>query len=185
MSETVFASVLKVFQETGPEGIRTDVLAKQAGCKPLVLNNYLKRHRQDGQEIHTLLSSQAPAMLYGRLEWLEAAKAARAVVKAEKTKARERKRSLEKSELAAVRRQKAKAQADAKAKTLAEWKAKAETKEVKVAPKVHAHVGKMPSVQELPHQRVYARHQLVELPPGFVSVLNPAECRPWAKATAP
>jgi len=41
-------------------------------------------------------------------------------------------------------------------------------------------VGPIPAAQVLPSQPVYARHHLAALPPGFVSSLNPAECRPWA-----
>jgi hypothetical protein len=48
-----------------------------------------------------------------------------------------------------------------------------------VVPKA-PHVGSMPCAHVLPSQPVYSRHQLAALPPGFVSVLNPAECRPWA-----
>ena len=168
MSETIFSRVLAVLQATGPAGIRTDELGRMTKAKPLLLNNYLKRHRAAGVEIHTLPGIQCPATLFIRKEWHDAAKAERTAISLARLKARERARSREKSELAAIRRAKAEAEAAAK--------------KVAAKPKIvpTKHVGPLPPAHVLPHSPVYSRHQLAELPPGFLSPLNPAECRPWA-----
>lgn len=183
MSDTLYSRVLAVLRASGPQGIRTDALAHATGCKPLVLNNYIKRHRADGVEIHTHWGIQAPATLYAKREWYEAAKAARALESAAKVKAREQKRSQAKSELVAVRRAKAQAEAAAKRaivspKVVAVALRRASSEPCRPLP----HVGELPPANVLPHQPVYSRHQIAALPPGFVSALNPRECRPWALA---
>lgn len=166
MSESIFSRVLVLLQLSGPEGIRTDTLAKLAGTSGMVLNNYIKRHRQAGAEIHTLPGIHCPATLYARKEWHDAAKAARQAKSAARLKERERKRSREQAELAAIRRAKAQAEAAAKVKT--------------AKPKPAPYDGELPAAHVLPHQPVYSRHQLAGLPPGFVSALSASECRPWA-----
>lgn len=198
MSETIFSRVLALLQATGPEGIRTDVLAKQAGTSGAVLNNYLKRHRQSGVEIHTHQGVHCPATLYVRQEWYDAAKSARVLESAAKLKARERKRSQAKSMLAAMRREKAQAEIIAKraifrpapkVKTAPKTQPKPKPKHEplqkshpKPSPVLVQHVGPLPPALVLPSQPVYSRHQLVGLPPGFQSPLSAAECRPWAMA---
>lgn len=41
-------------------------------------------------------------------------------------------------------------------------------------------VGPVPAAVVLPHQPVYSRHQLTDLPAGWQSPLSASECRPWA-----
>lgn len=56
------------------------------------------------------------------------------------------------------------------------WRVKGPKKEVRRQGPVVPEIG--------PCAQVYSRHQLTELPAGYVSELNPSECRPWALAAA-
>lgn len=206
MSETIFSRVLAAIQAAGPQGIRTDDLARATGGTHLCINNYIKRHRQAGAEIHTLLGVHAPALVYARADWFEAARAKKAEEVKARLKGRERKRSEWKSELAAIRR--ANAQADAArraaiikppkppkpAKSAKSAKPATFEKPAKSAGKFAAKTppfwtqectGPMPEPHVLPSSPVYSRHQIASLPAGFTSMLNPAECRPWAMAARP